>query len=267
MPDDTVFEPKPNGGEKTPEPDGGTPTPVGVTADEVATQLKEGLGPIQKSVEEFNQFLAGLKEQAAAPPVTPDPNTEDWATKFYGEPQKTVQDEIASQTAPALTQAASTMGKMLLDTQKAAIDAEFGAGAWDEVFEGRLAPIVADAAKTNPMSLMSPTAVQNAVNTIKGDNFADLAQRALKAAEVDSDPNKEIVDAVTSKVVEMTGGIRRIPGAQEDKLDDEESQEFLKTHFKQTGEELDPQRLAKVMNLTGSTYDEWKKATASKEGK
>jgi hypothetical protein len=266
MPDDAVFEgsPKPNGGaEKTAEPAGATQTPVGLTPEQVEAKLEEKLSPIEKSLSEMNNFFAKLQEQAAAgTQATAEPaEGEDWATRFYNEPQGTVKSEIQSEVAPVLQQAAGTMGKMLLDQHHTAIDAEFGEGAWDEVFEGRLAPIVREAAQTNPTSLMSETAVRNAVNSIKGDNFAVLAARAAKLAEKPSeDPNEAIIAAAAERAVEMTGGIRRIPSSKEEKLDDEESQEFLKTFFRQTGEEPDPGKLAKLMSA-GNYIGDWEKAT------
>jgi hypothetical protein len=212
--------------------------------------------------------LAGLKEQASQRIEEPrvDPDSPDWATKFYNDPQVTVQKEIADQTTPALQQAAATMGKMLLDQQKEAIDKEFGPGSWKEVFAERLDPVVAEAAKANPMSLMSPVAVKNAVDTVKGNNFATLAERAQKLAESDTgEPDKELVSQVADQVVQLTGGIRRVQPDGQEKLDDPESQEFLSTFFKQTGEKLDPGRLAKIMSMEGNTIDDYEAATKEKE--
>jgi hypothetical protein len=268
MPDDPVFEGKPNGGAETPKET--PPQPAsGISEEKIASIVSEQVGPIQKSVEQFNQFLTKLQEQSqqANEPAAPVDET-DWATKFYNQPQETVQTEVASQTSPVIQQAATTMGTMLMDQQKAAIDSEFGEGSWDEVFKTRLDPVVADAAKNNPMSLMSPTAIQNAVNTIKGDNFAALAKRAMERAEAaQSGPDKDLVNAVAEQVgsqFQMTGGLRRVKGDGVEKLDDADSTDFLKKFFENTGETINPERLAKVMN-TGNTYDEWKAATKEKE--
>jgi hypothetical protein len=268
MPEDKVFSTETDKPTETPPAETPAATPTGLSKEDIAALVAEQVAPLKQGLDQQNEFFAKLQQQATerlADPERPEPTTEDWATKFYNEPQGTVQAEIANQTAPALQQAASTFGKMLLDTQQAAVDKEFGAGTWAETFAPKLDPIVAEAAKVNPMSLMSPTAVQNAVDTIKGNNFGTLAERARKAAE--TDPNEDLVKSVTERVEQaMTGGIRRVPGHAEDKLDDEESQEFLKTFFKQTGEQLDPKRLAVMMN-TGSTYDEWKAASKKLEGK
>jgi predicted nucleic acid-binding Zn ribbon protein len=265
-PEDTVFDGKPNGSgeEISAEPAAATQNPVALTQEELDAKLEAKLDPIQRSMEQMNNFFVKLQEQAqqgmSAPKDTSGDDV-DWATKFYNEPQGTVREEIASATAPALQQAASTMGKMLLDNHKMAIDQEFGPGAWDEIFESKLAPVVAEAAKTNPTSLMSTTAVRNAVNTIKGDNFAALAERAIKAAEAaKGGPDEATIEAAANRVVEMTGGIRRVKTDGVEKLDDEESQEFLKTFFKSTGETPDPTRLAKLMGA-GNYISDYEKAT------
>ena len=263
MPDDAVFEPAPAGAETSTEAPRATQTPVGLTKEDVAAQVKEGLDPIQKSLSEMNNFFAQLQARASQAEGTTTQEAsggEDWATEFYNKPQETVQAEIASQTAPMVQQAAGTMGKMLLDQQCEAIDERFGAGTWAAEFEGDLAPIVADAAKNYPASLMNPTAVQNAVDSIKGRKFAALAERAKALAEAPAEDNKELVEQVANQVFEMTGGIRRAPAGTEEKLDDPESTEYLKEYFRQTGEELDPKRMAKLMN-TGPYYEDWLKAT------
>lgn len=263
MPDDPVFEPKPNGGGEPPKD---PPPATSLSKEEVAAIVAEQVGPVQKSTEDMAKFLASLREQAPPTPPADSGSDKDWPTRFYEQPQETVQDEIASQTAPALQAAASTMGKMLLDQQKASVDKEFGAGAWDEVFKDRLDPVVADAAKSNPMSLMSPTAVQNAVDTIKGNNFATLAVRAQKLAEAaNEDPNKELRETVKNQVVqELSGGIRRIQPEGGHDLKDEESQEYLATLFRETGAKPDQERIGKLVGV-GDTYSDWKAATKEKE--
>ena len=99
-----------------------------------------------------------------------------------------------------------------------------------------------------------------------GNKFAKLAARATKVTEEAGAPNKELVETVADQVAQqlqgqqMIGGMRRIPNANEEKLDDEDSQEFLKEFFRQTGDPLDPKRLAKLMN-TGPYLEDWQKAT------
>ena len=261
MPDDAVFN-TPAPAENTPETPGATQTPVpsaGVTQE----QLDAKFAPIEKSLGEMSNFFTKLEQQATttpAGPVTP-PTDKDWATDFYEKPQETVQAEIAAQAAPILQQNAAFSAKVLMDKHQVDFDTEFGAGAWAEEIEPVLAPIVADAIKNYPTSLSNPTAVQNAVNTIKGDKFAALAARASKLSDAAGEPNKELEKVVAEQIaVQMTGGMRRAPNAAEEKLDDDDSQEFLKEIFRQTGEKRDPARLAKLMN-SGPYIEDWQGAT------
>jgi hypothetical protein len=259
-PDDEIF---PKAGGDTQESDTqqaqqATP-PAGASREEVSALIDEKLGPIQKSTEQLNQFLAGLQEQnstqqaAAAEPA----NSEDWATKFYNSPQDTVQNEIQSVTEPTVRQVASTMGQLLLDKQKESVSSEFGPEAWDTYFDGPLSTAVANAVKEYPGSLMNPTAVENAVKTIKGDKFSELTALRAKIAEAKPNgPDEETVEQVANRVVEMTGGIRRTPNSSQEKLDDAESQEFLNAHFKETGTKIDTSRLAKLMN-SGNSIEDW----------
>lgn len=260
MPDDTVFTPPAAGAENPPETPGATQTPVppaGVSQE----QLDAKFAPIEKSLGEMSNFFTKLQEQATATRAAAEaPPAEDWATEFYNKPQETVQQEIAAQAAPILQQNATFSAKVLMDKQHETVDKRWGEGTWAEEFEPVLAPIVADAIKNYPTSLSNPTAVQNAVNTIIGDKFDALTARASKLAETSEEPNKELIDQVASQVVEMTGGIRRSPNSAEEKLDDEDSQEFLKEIFRQTGEQRDPKRLAKLMN-TGPYFEDWQGAT------
>ena len=263
MPDDSVFETPAAGSENIGETTEVTQTPVpaaGVTQE----QLDAKFAPIEKSLSEMSNFFTKLEQQATTTPAGPiDPPKEgDFPTRFYEDPEGTVEDKIRSEAAPILQQNATFAAKVLMDKQQEAIDGRWGVGTWAEEFEPVLAPIVADAIQKYPTSLSNPTAVQNAVDTIKGQKFEALTARAAKLAEgAPEDPNKEIVDQVFNRVnQEMTGGLRRVNPTGGEKLDDDDSKDFLRKFFEKTGEEIDSSRLSKLMG-TGDTYEDWKKAT------
>ena len=266
MPNDAVFDPA----EGTPEPEPTAPA----TKDQpnIREIIAAETGPLKEQLNQMNSFFAKLQEQAEAQlsqPSKPAGDSEDWGAKFYQNPQGVVQEEIATQTLPALQTAASAMGKMLLDQQARQIDAEFGDGTWAEVFAPKLDPIVKTAIKSNPMSLMNSEAVENAVSIIRGNpnNFKTLVEKASKKAESSGKPDEAMLEAAVNRVVEMTGGIRKAPNGSGPKLNDPESQEILKLFAKETGTQPDTERLSRLMSTTGrsTSLSDWQNAVKEKK--
>jgi hypothetical protein len=274
MVDDKVFEG--DGGTQTTDAPSGTQAPI-PTAEQIAAALEakidEKIGPIEKSQEQLNQFLLSLKEQASQRIEEPNPSGDapDWATKFYNEPQGTVQQEIDTRTAPIVQQAATTMGKILIDQKQEQIDKTYGEGVWDKYFKEPISKAVADAARDYPGSLMNPVAIDNAVNTVKGRDevFNALVSALAEKSKADgAGPDEELVESVANKLGEqyqLMGGIRRAQTGGVEKFDDPDSEDYLAQHFKQTGTPIDKDELAKVLNMKGNSLKDYKAAIEEKK--
>jgi hypothetical protein len=268
MPNDAVFDPPVEGTPETPpSPPPAAPTETPNIKDIIAAET----GPLKEQLSQMNSFFAKLQEQAEAQLSTPTPtgDPEDWGSKFYQDPKGTVQKEIADQTLPALQQAASAMGKMLLEQQASKVDSEFGTGTWAEIFAPKLDPIVKGAIKSNPMSLMNSEAVENAVAIIRGNpnTFKSLTEKAASRAETSGKPDEAFLEAAVNRVVEMTGGMRKAPNGSGPKLNDPESQEILKLFAKETGTTPDTERLSKLMSTSGrsTSFSDWQNAVKEKK--
>jgi hypothetical protein len=237
----------------------------------VAQAVEAQVAPLRESLQGMNQFFQQLQSQTEGQltetPGTPAAQDGDFAQEFYNDPQGAVAAEFSRQATPLISQQADTLSTMLIEGERAKIDSQYGEGAWEEVFQPELGPVIDSVKKTDPMRLMNREAISNAVATVVGKNVDKLMERRQANESTLQDSQGDLVNRVTEQVLSqtnLTGGIRRAPNGGEAKLS-EDHKEYLEAFFRETGEKPDEQRLATMMN-TGGTLEEWQAAQAKLNG-
>lgn len=155
-------------------------------ANEELKSLQAQVSQIGESLASMQSFFKTLEERAQAglqdPPQGPaEPDDEEFASEFYQKPGAAVDQRIrqrfASEAQPILSAQADFAAESLVREQRAEIDQKFGPGTWDDLFEKELRPVINEVKRTNPVALLNPTALRNAVNTVVGKNWDTLAEK------------------------------------------------------------------------------------------
>jgi len=241
-----------------------------MSPDQVEEMLDARLGPITQSLQGMNQFFQTLQQRAQEPAPQPEPNQEDWNNQFYNDPKGTIQREFEQSAAGVIGPTAQTLGDLVIENQRNIIDQQWGKGAWDEVFQPSLGPVIDEAKRTNPAQLLNKSAIENAVATVTGRNVDALVARRSAMSEESTKAEEEQVNKLAQAVLSRTnlqGGIRRNNDQGPPKLDDSHN-ENLAAMARDKGEEPDRQLLAVLMQTgddTGTTLEQWQSAVP-KEG-
>lgn len=291
-PDDNILPnaQPPQGGtsEGTPAAGNGADTqgdgPVTLAA--AAELITQAISPMADRLEELGRTNSALAAQlqstggpaGGAAAQNTSVETRDFLTDFSENPEGAIDARIGQQlgtVAPLVSGLIdSTVGNFVrAESQK--IDGEFGAGAWEKFIEKPLGVIVDSYRQSNVTALASNTTITREVDGLKGRQFDDLVafreasrQKTADAAETGQ---KELVDGVTAKVVQqtnLTGGIRRIAGAEEEITEDLKG--YLAERSAAIGKVEDPKDFLGRTDY-GNTYEDFqahqKKLAAAEGGK
>lgn len=282
MPDDDLFsttEGEPNSDDTTPQGTsgaGGTPPNSGSPAlshDDLAKLVEQFVQPNTDQMERITQNQRDLGEaiKNISERIGLGGNGEARAddgvdvSEFLSDPSshiaaiaKGVADaQVRESVGPLLAQMVQQTYDSTLKTQEAAVDAEFGSGAWKTHFWPELKPIFDRTQKEAPSQLGNTEAITRAVNTVKGAKFETLAQArqdALKSRQEQSDAERnDLLEIVQSN---LTGGIARASGKA---VLSEEMKDYIEREFRATGEKTDESSFLASLN-SGSTFEDWQAA-------
>lgn len=218
----------------------------------------------------FQQLQNRLAEQQGQPQNAPDPSQDkDWAQRFYDDPEGTVKRTAEELMSGVVGPAANTLGDVILNEQRTAIDSKWGAGAWEAHVAPTLQPVIDEARRTNPAQLLNKSALENAVGTVVARHVDALLEHRESHKKAD-DP-EALVKQVTERVLSstnLTGGLRRSNG-DAPKLDADQKA-VLKALQADTGETRDENLLAVLMDTgdahTGTTLEQYEAAVKRASG-
>jgi hypothetical protein len=170
------------------------------------------------------------------------------------------------QLTPALVRTLDLAATQLVSEQAARVDAEIGAGTFDELFRPQVEKDLAELRRTNPEALANRQVVEALVNRLYGgDNFPVLSQRRRQLEQLAQSRG-------LSHLVPQGGSPRLRSLSGEPELTPE-AELFLREVDKATGEHTDRKAFAKQM-ATGhesgpgrhrTSIADWAKAAALTE--
>ncbi len=236
------------------------------SVSQLSTQMGQLAGAVQQQVDNSQAPVVPETPQAPQDPneilnqLVADP------TKFIGD---IVQKSITEATAPTVAAFAESTSSLLLNEHKAEVDGKFGAGAWDTVIWPQLQGAVQTAQANDPQALTNRQGLQNAVDTIKGQQFDALvdhkATAQKTASEQETEAVKKLTDAATAAATPLlTGGFRSAP-REGNALNGAEKAVLEERRIK-TGSAPNEERLAVMIN-SGGDLDSWLAANKSLQNK
>jgi hypothetical protein len=259
--DDPMFPDNQNsagGGEpgKAPAPGNGTDPNAAdpLTLESAAALITASQAPLLKRLEELGETTAQVVQsmnQTRTPANQPEPNTqdqEDFLTQFGVDPEAAVNAAVSKQLgtlAPLIGNLMNSGTSAFVGLEAQQIDAEFGAGAWNKLFDKPLAVILDGYRQNNAMALSDRNVITNEVNGLKGKLFNELVTFRTEAQKTNADTvdanRKELTDGIVADVTQrtnLTGGLRRIEGMGEEVT--EELKQYLAERVAATGEKIEP---------------------------
>jgi len=248
-----------------------------------AELITQSLAPMADRLRELGESNAVLAQrlqesppQGAAPPPTQD--QEDFLTRFSQDPEKAIKDlavEPIREAAPLIMGLINSTVQNFVARESDKVDTEFGPGAWDKFFDKPLGTIMDAYRKSNAQALAESGTIRREVDGLKGKLFEDLVlfreESRKKASDTEQSQTKKLVDGVAETVVQqtnLTGGLRRISGAEEEVT--EGLKGYLAEREAAIGTQEDPKDFLKRTDY-GNTIDDYlahqKKMAAAEGGK
>ncbi len=274
MPDDNLFNaPAPEGGEATPPQD-----PPALTAESVQAMINEQTGPLQTQLAVAEERLAAATAMntelasryqgpantpAPAPEMTADEYIEEFTNDALGATKGVADKAIDQRMAklePIFQRQNDTIHKGLLDTERRAVEAEYGPEAWDLHFAPLMDARMATLKQTDQLSMANPDIIHGEVLSIMGHKRNELAD--VKAGLVTTAAEAETAryDQIRSEL-NMTGltGGTNAPTLQIDAPLSETDQEYIQSK-KLAGQEVNIQQLRKTVQSGATSWTDWKAA-------
>lgn len=245
---------------------GAAPPPAPPAAGVTRQEFDSAIGDLKGGLQSINEFFDGLKKEAQvrtnAMQQPQGMTDEDFNTNFYNDPRGTIAHTVAEQALPVVSQNAKAISQIAVNNHRDQIDATYGPGTWDEIYQPKLGPVIEQALQTNPVALLDSTALDNAVKSISGDtdNMTRLFEKKGSYSQTQEEQQTASMEKTRDFVLStsnMTGGIRRV-STDNVKLDDEQKS-LLKTITSDTGKAPNENRLATMIN-TGNTLEDWAQA-------
>lgn len=183
-------------------------SPQGLSAADVQTMIETATSGLKSDNKVLTDQLTALRARQTAPapivpaiPITGEKFIEDFTNDAPGAVSKLAQekaDEKFNQMLPFLRQQNDTMHQTLIDSERRAVEAEYGAEAWTTHFEPILTARMADLRESNAQSLSDPNVMRTEVLGVMGLKRNELA--ALKATNTTA-----ASDAKEAEIKELMG--------------------------------------------------------------
>lgn len=269
-PDDNLFtepakESDPASEEEVPSGNG---TPVGLTADEVQSMIQASTAQFQADNLALQNEVRTLKAQQNTAPAedVPVPTADEFIDSFTNDAQGTVQktaekivNERIAKMTPFFEQQNNTMHASLMDAEKRAIEAEYGAEAWATHFEPTLQARMLDLRQSNAVALSDPSVIRTEVLGVMGlkrNELAELKISNLKAAGEAKEA--EVTDLMSRFNMQgMTGGTTA-PAANASKELNETEKAYVAAK-KAAGQEVDIQKLRTIQASVDTSFEGYQK--------
>ena len=243
--DDPIFD-SPT---ETPAPAAPPPPPPAAEPDPRIERLENMVGSLVGKLDELARTPAPVAE---APPPPPKP-TNDQLTDLAANPRDYIA-QIARETAtqhtnetlaPLVMQTLTNASQSLLNNHSTQVDAQFGAGTWDEMFRPQLEQDLARLKQANPQAMADSGTVEALVNRLYGGgNFNKLMERrGAHAAELTKQEEAGIAKIVSHL---PQGGVPRLRSTKEGTELPEDVEQFLKTVDAKTGSTTDRKSYGKL---------------------
>lgn len=213
-------------------------------------RLEATMAQIARAQSELSQTVADAAQRLSLPqaPVAPKQTNEEFLSELSADPRGII-TRVASEAAqavanqqltPALVRTLDLAATQLLSEQAQKVDAEIGAGTFDEFFRPQIEKDVAELRKTNPEALANRSVMEALVNRLYGgDNFPVLSQRRRQYEQLAQSRG-------LSHLVPQGGSPRLRSISGEPELNPE-AELFLREVDKATGETTDRKQFAKTM--------------------
>ena len=265
MPDDPLFPDNTEGDPTQGDPPTGE-TPLTMTAG--AELVTQALAPLVAQIEQQGEVMTQMATRLTQPPapVAAEPKNngadEDFLTRLSVDPEAAVAGIVTDQfktVVPLMSNLINSATSAFVGLEATEIDTEFGPGAWNKFFDKPLGVVLDAYRANNAQALSDRNTVTNEVNGLKGkllNELVDYREESRKTATEKSETkNKELVDGVLGQVrTNMTGGIQRAPGAEEEVTDE------LKGYLAEReaaigGDKVDPKKWLKEKSYGNSLKD------------
>jgi hypothetical protein len=237
-------------------PAAATPTPASITpadVDRLVSALDAHTKSVNSTVGNWSQQV--LKATQPQQPAKPAPAADDdaltdiagkgWAPidqRVEAAVGKVLKDTLAPYLGAQATDAASANES----AARASVDAEFGAGTYDEVFKGRVDELFGDQTASRAIKGQ----FDRALALVKGEKFSALAdKRASAAAKRDADAKEAERVARSAPYLPGRG---YIPTGMENTLSDDD-REKLKAVHRATGIGPTEEEAAKLRDMLASS--------------
>jgi hypothetical protein len=213
-------------------------------------RLEQTMAQIARSQQELSQTVADAAQRLTAPqaPSAPQQTNDEFLSELATDPRGLI-TRVASQAAqavasqqltPALVRTLDLAASQLISEQAQKVDAEVGAGTFDEFFRPQVEKDLAELRKTNPEALANRQVMEALVNRLYGgENFPVLSQRRRQLEQLAQQRG-------LSHLVPQGGAPRLRSLSGEPELNPE-AELFLREVDKATGESTDRKAFAKTM--------------------
>lgn len=231
------------------------PTPASAPPDDGRVERLEAT--VNKLVGTLTDLANQPAPVPAAPPA-PRPSPGDLLSELASDPEKVVSriaqetaDRVVNQNlAPVVMQTLDVAAQQLLNGHANQVDAQFGAGTWDEMFRPQLEQDLARLKGVNPRALADPGTVEALVNRLYGGaNFTKLIDRRDAHKTALSETEKAGIQKIISHLPQ--GGVPRLRGAGGNDEIPADVEQFIRETDAATGTTTDRKAFARLYN-TGS---------------
>lgn len=248
MPDDPILD----------APTGDEDKPTTTDSPTVASQmdldaLKEQVSGTARAVETLTQTLQAALQAPApepAPDPTPEPDVDDTLRDLTTDPQALIEritkEQIdkarVEQFEPPMQALIDSQHRQIMAGQKAAVDAKYGGGVWEEKFLPALNHTFAQVRAIAPAKLAEENYIKANVGVIGYDQIDSLTE----ARASNTKKQEEALVAERAAIVNSlpAGTIRRTPTTG-DELDDD-GKAFLARIADNGGGQTDPKEFARL---------------------
>lgn len=217
--------------------------PVPVQDLQRMDRLEQAMAELTNVVREV-----GTKLPLAQGPVVPQQTNDEFLNELAQDPRGLItrvasaaaQQVASQQLTPALVRTLDLAATQLVSEQAAKVDAEIGAGTFDELFRPQIEKDLSELRKTNPEALANRSVVEALVNRLYGgENFPVLSQRRRQLEQLAQQRG-------LSHLVPQGGAPRLRSLSGEPELHPE-AELFLREVDRSTGESTDRKAFAKQM--------------------
>ncbi len=242
----------------------------GVTQDqlaEVQAQMTQSIADMGETL--GNQIAQSIQSAAPPPPPAPVQSAEDVSADMFADPKGTVQSivdaSLANQVMPAVMPAINAVHDLAMETQRMAVDKEYGDGSFDSIVRPGIEKTMETIRAQNPTALADAGMLKRARDLAVGQNVPALIEHRDKfRKDTDERVLKERTELTESIVTNIPGGNHFVTRTSENPVDEEAMKDYAAVVAGATGTVIDMKELAKSRNA-GNTLESFKAAHKQQE--